>query len=166
MCSVVSRKDGVARLSTDDYYLDAVALNLHGFYGGLERIFERIAAVVDGARPSGEHWHRTLLRQMAEELPGVRPAVISEATHELLDPYRGFRHVARNVYTFLLDPNRLERLVAGAVRFLTVRDRNCWPSPTSSNGKGLDRSRTNQQRRADSRPTAQRFSTSLILSAN
>ncbi|MCX5646654.1 MAG: universal stress protein [Phycisphaerae bacterium] len=39
-----------ARLSADDYYLDAVALNLHGFYGGWERIFERIATVVEGAR--------------------------------------------------------------------------------------------------------------------
>ena len=103
-----------ARLSADDYYLDAVALNLHGFYGGLERIFERIATVVDGAKPSGEHWHQALLRQMAEEVPGIRPAVISEATYQLLDPYRGFRHVARNVYTFHLDPRRLERLVAGA----------------------------------------------------
>ena len=28
----------------DDYYLDGVALNLHGFYAGLERIFELIAA--------------------------------------------------------------------------------------------------------------------------
>jgi len=103
-----------ARLSADDYYLDAVALNLHGFYGGLERIFERIATVVEGARPSGEHWHQALLRQMAEEMPGVRPAVISEASYKLLDPYRGFRHVARNVYTFHLDPSRLERLVARA----------------------------------------------------
>jgi len=101
-----------ANCSSDDYYLDAVALNLHGFYGGLERIFERIAAVVDGARPSGEHGHQALLRQMAEEMPGVRPAVISEATLQLLDPYRGFRHVARNVYTFHLDPARMERLVA------------------------------------------------------
>jgi len=28
-----------ARRSNDDFYLDAVALNLHGFYSGLERIF-------------------------------------------------------------------------------------------------------------------------------
>jgi hypothetical protein len=103
-----------ARVSADDYYLDAVALNLHGFYGGFERIFDRIAIVIDGARPSGEHWHQALLRQMAEETPGIRPAVISEATHQLLDPYRGFRHVARNVYTFHLDPIRLERLVGRA----------------------------------------------------
>jgi hypothetical protein len=103
-----------AQRSADDYYLDAVALNLNGFYGGLERIFERVASVIDGIRPSGEHWHQALLRQMADERPCVRPAVISEATYEFLDPYRGFRHVARNVYTFHLDPARLERLVARA----------------------------------------------------
>ena len=30
----------------DEFYLDSVALNLHGFYSGLERIFERIASSV------------------------------------------------------------------------------------------------------------------------
>lgn len=33
--------------SHDDYYLDGVALNLHGFYSGLERTFELIAANAD-----------------------------------------------------------------------------------------------------------------------
>jgi hypothetical protein len=32
----------------DDLYLDSVALNLHGFYAGLERLFELIATRVDG----------------------------------------------------------------------------------------------------------------------
>jgi hypothetical protein len=36
-----------AQSSADDYYLDSVALNLHGFYSGLERIFVMIATVVD-----------------------------------------------------------------------------------------------------------------------
>jgi hypothetical protein len=31
-----------AKTKNDEYYLDGVALNLHGFYSGLERIFERI----------------------------------------------------------------------------------------------------------------------------
>ena len=39
--------------SSDDYYLDGVALNLHGFYAGLERIFELIATAVDGVLPEG-----------------------------------------------------------------------------------------------------------------
>lgn len=36
--------------SHDDHYLDGVALNIHGFYSGLERTFELIAAYVDGAK--------------------------------------------------------------------------------------------------------------------
>ena len=32
-----------AERSGDNYYLDSVALNLHGFYSGLERVFELIA---------------------------------------------------------------------------------------------------------------------------
>jgi len=43
-------------------YLDSAALNLHGFYSGLERLFELIARHVDGAIPSGETWHRDLLQ--------------------------------------------------------------------------------------------------------
>ena len=45
-------------------YLDSVALNLHGFYSGLERIFELIAKHVDEDIPSGDLWHRDLLRQL------------------------------------------------------------------------------------------------------
>jgi hypothetical protein len=103
-----------AQRCADDYYLDGVALNLHGFYGGLERLFERIAVTVDDARPVGDNWHQVLLQQMAEEVPGIRPAVISEATHAKLEAYRSFRHVARNIYTFNLDPVKLKRLVEGA----------------------------------------------------
>ena len=103
-----------AQRSADDFYLDSVALNLHGFYNGLERVFERIGVVVDGAKPIGENWHKTLLMQMAAEVTSVRPAVISSTTHDALDEYRAFRHVARRIYTFNLDAIKLENLVTGA----------------------------------------------------
>ena len=108
--------------SGDDYYLDGVALNLHGFYAGLERTFELIATAVDGRRPEGENWHQALLQQMTVEVPAIRPAVISEAVCGQLDEYRGFRHVVRNVYTFKFDPAKVGRLVAFApVLFRPVR---------------------------------------------
>ncbi|MFN2131705.1 MAG: hypothetical protein ACK2VD_14340 [Anaerolineae bacterium] len=44
-----------------------------------------------------------LLEQMAAEVPSVRPALISGETRQLLDEYRGFRHVVRNVYAFRFD---------------------------------------------------------------
>ena len=37
-----------ARRSGDDDYWDGVALNLHGFYSGVEQIFEDIARTIDG----------------------------------------------------------------------------------------------------------------------
>jgi hypothetical protein len=63
--------------ASDDYYLDSVALNLHGLYSGLERIFEIIAGNIDADKPSGENWHQVLLNQMSKEIPQLRPAVIS-----------------------------------------------------------------------------------------
>jgi hypothetical protein len=66
-----------SRRKNDDFYLDGVALNLHGFYSGFERIFTQIAATIDGDLPHGEDWHRLLLEQMKNEISGIRPAVIS-----------------------------------------------------------------------------------------
>lgn len=96
-----------------DVYLDSVALNLHGFYSGLERIFELIAKNIDCHIPSGEMWHRGLLKQMGQEIEEVRPAVISTNAVEFLDELRRFRHLVRNVYTFNLVPEKIEPLIKG-----------------------------------------------------
>jgi uncharacterized protein YutE (UPF0331/DUF86 family) len=48
---------------------------------------------------------------MSIEVPGIRPAVISSELKDLLEDYRGFRHVVRNVYTYHLNPEKIERLV-------------------------------------------------------
>jgi hypothetical protein len=103
-----------ARRSNDDYYLDGVALNLHGFYMGIERILTRIAETIDGTLPHGEGWHLLLLEQMMKEVSGIRPAVISAETGTKLDEYRKFRHVVRNVYTRNFDPVKLGKLVNSA----------------------------------------------------
>lgn len=94
----------------DDGYLDGVALNLHGFYSGLERIFEDIARAVDRSIPTGTEWHRDLLLQMADEVSTIRPAVIDIAVRRCLDEYRGFRQIVRNIYTFNLRPSRMQEL--------------------------------------------------------
>jgi hypothetical protein len=100
-----------AHRSDDDYYLDGVALNLHGFYSGVERIFSLIAETVDGSVPQGENWHLLLLQQMTAEIPDIRPAVISGSVSKNLNEFRGFRHVVRNVYTYHFDPGKIEKLV-------------------------------------------------------
>jgi len=102
--------DGAGR-SHDDVYLDSVALNLHGFYSGFERVFIQIAEAVDDNLPRGDNWHDLLLRQMMREVPRIRPAVISAETGRLLDELRRFRHVVRNVYTHKFNPEKIGVLV-------------------------------------------------------
>lgn len=100
------------RMPEESAYLDSVALNLHGFYSGLERLFELIARHVDGLLLSGETWHRDLLRWMIRDVADVRPAVISQETGEALDEFRRFRHLVRNVYAMSLSAERMAGLVS------------------------------------------------------
>lgn len=98
--------------SGDDGYWDGVALNLHGFYSGIEQIFEDIARSFDGSIPDGADWHSRLLIQMSAETPGRRPAVIARSTRYCLDEYCGFRHVVRNASAFNFRPSRLQELIS------------------------------------------------------
>ena len=51
----------VQQASAEQYaFVDSVALSLHGFYSGLERLFELITKQVDQYLPDGETWHRDL----------------------------------------------------------------------------------------------------------
>jgi len=102
-----------ANKTGDEAYWDAVALNIHSYYSGLERIFEDIARTVDGNHSQGPDWHQQLLFQMSSDIQGIRPAVLDRTARLNLDEYRAFRHVVRNVYAFNFRPKRLQELVDG-----------------------------------------------------
>jgi len=113
---VVSRAERAMRSTAQnpqdqDLYLDSVALSLHDFHAGLERIFQQIGSTVDGSIPTGREWHRDLLQQMGEEVTVLRPPVLSTQEVQALDEFMRFRHVVRNIYAFQFDPERIERLV-------------------------------------------------------
>jgi len=103
----------VAAAPLDDdntFALRARGSMLHDFYGGIERVFVRIAEELDGGVPHGEQWHRQMLTDMSLEIPGVRPAVIERDLARQLGDYLRFRHVFRNVYGSLLEAGRLRPL--------------------------------------------------------
>jgi hypothetical protein len=113
---VVTRAERSLQLAREtprdqDLWLDAVALNLHDFYTGAERICSQIAGELDKSVPSGREWHRELLRQMTLTLKDIRPPVLSADTMRQLDEYLRLRHVVRNIYTFQFDPAQIEGLV-------------------------------------------------------
>lgn len=96
-----------------DVYLDSVALNLHGFYSGVERLFELIARHIDRDLDlaTGETWYQDLLQRMTKDIQ-ERPALIGGESASTLDELRRFRHLVRNVYTFNLVPEKMDPLVS------------------------------------------------------
>jgi len=96
-----------------DVYLDSVALNLHGFYSWVERLFELIVRHVDRDLDlaTGETWHQDLLQRMTKDIQ-ERPALISGESASMLDELRRFRHLLRNIYTFNLVPEKMDPLVS------------------------------------------------------
>jgi len=91
-------------------FYENLALKLHHFYTGCERVFRLIASELNGALPSGYDWHKRLLDRMSVAREG-RPAVLTAETTRRLEEYLAFRHVVRNIYGFELDPKRVEQLV-------------------------------------------------------
>jgi ABC-type transporter Mla subunit MlaD len=79
------------RATADTDYLGTVALNLHSFYSGTERIFRDIALEIDSSLPEGSDWHRRLLRQMLADIPDVRPKLLSDRTFKMLNELCAFR---------------------------------------------------------------------------
>jgi predicted nucleotidyltransferase len=97
-------------ITQDEDYFGTVALNLHSFYCGVERIFKQIAQIIDNSVPDQADWHRQLLRQMMISIPDIRPQVISSQTKAVLDEYCSFRHVVRNIYSINLKGERVQEL--------------------------------------------------------
>ena len=91
-------------------FYESLALKLHNFYTGCERIFQIVASELNGGIPSNYDWHRRVLTRMATQQE-ERPALISSETRKILEEYLAFRHVVRNIYGFELDPERLDNLV-------------------------------------------------------
>ena len=91
-------------------FYENLALKLHNFYTGCERIFSLIIAELNGAPIAGYDWHQRLLERMAATWQD-RPSILRRETAQALREYLGFRHVVRNVYVYELDIERIERLI-------------------------------------------------------
>lgn len=93
-----------------------VAYYLHVIYGLFENMFMRVATSFGTAVEESGQWHAALLRQMAWDIPEIRPAVIQEETGRYLDELRRFRHLFRNAYVLNFDPERLQFVLRDANR--------------------------------------------------
>lgn len=87
--------------------LAAVSSGIHNVYNGMEDILLSIARDIDGYVPTGSSAHQDILDQMATEIEGTRPALLSGELYDALLEIKGFRHLVRHRYGFDLKPDRV-----------------------------------------------------------
>lgn len=92
--------------------VDSLAYQLHNLYGAFEQLFEVVARFFEN-RVAAAGYHAGLMKRMQLDIPGVRPALLSESTAADLDELRRFRHLFRHAYSADLDPHKVRRLAAG-----------------------------------------------------
>lgn len=82
---------------SDEFILRAVGSILHDFYTSAENMFKIVARYIDESLPDNSEWHIELLQQMSIRISDVPPELISHQALDLLNEYRSFRHVFRNI---------------------------------------------------------------------
>ncbi|MEO1122609.1 MAG: hypothetical protein AAFW84_07740 [Cyanobacteria bacterium J06635_15] len=78
--------------------LESVAYQLHNFYNAAEDLLKLVSTHFENHISDSARWHSALLKRMMQDVPGIRPAVISLETFTQLNSLRGFRHFFRHAY--------------------------------------------------------------------
>ena len=77
--------------------LDSVAYQVHNLYCAAEDLLKLVAKAFENS-VTGVDWHRVLLLRLSQPVQGLRPALLSEATFDVMNRLRGFRHFVRHGY--------------------------------------------------------------------
>jgi len=102
----------------------ALADGIAAIYTGIESILEAVGNEIDDYSPRGSAAHAELVDGMAVAVAGLRPAVLGEATRELMHELRKFRHVARHKYALELRRRDVGRNFALARKMLPAFERD------------------------------------------
>ncbi|MGD1858691.1 MAG: hypothetical protein ACFB0E_01820 [Leptolyngbyaceae cyanobacterium] len=86
---------------------ESIAYQVHNIYCGIEDLLKLVANAFENRIGSSGEWHRALLLPMSQPVQGIRPALISEDTFEVLNRLRGFRHFIRHGYGAEIEINQL-----------------------------------------------------------
>ncbi len=91
------------RDKTDPAYLESLAYQLHNLYSAFEGLCKLVADSFENRIEERAHYHRELLWRMKISIEGVRPALLSEESFQLLNSLRAFRHFFRHAYSIELE---------------------------------------------------------------
>jgi uncharacterized protein YutE (UPF0331/DUF86 family) len=89
--------------------IESTAYQLHNLYNAVEDLFKIVASAFENSVADLSRWHTELLRRMTLEIQGVRPALLSTESADLLNKLRAFRHFFRHAYGVRLESDRVDQ---------------------------------------------------------
>ncbi|MBI4587023.1 MAG: hypothetical protein HY717_23675 [Planctomycetes bacterium] len=108
---IARRKKGYAK---NPQALESLAYQLHNLYCAFEDLFKIVADHFENQVSGRNRWHQELMSRMKVDLPGIRPALVSESAFECLNELLRFRHVFRHAYGFELEAPKLKLVLQKA----------------------------------------------------
>ncbi len=102
---IEERAEGLQK--DDPIRLESIAYQIHNFYNAIEDLLKIVAAHFENQISDTARWHSILLKRMSQEIPGIRPVLLSQESYLLLNTLRGFRHFFRHAYGVPIDYEQL-----------------------------------------------------------
>lgn len=94
--------------------VESVGYQIHNLYCAFEDLFKMVAHAFENQIQDKSQYHLELLRRMTISIQGVRPALLSHESYQLLDNLRSFRHFFRHAYSYELDPRKVSIVMQDA----------------------------------------------------
>lgn len=99
--------------------LDSIAYQIHNVYCAAEDLLKLVAQAFENS-VSGAEWHRSILLRLSQPVLGIRPALLSEETFDVMNRLRGFRHFIRHAYGADIEITQLNSNLDLAVKLRTL----------------------------------------------
>ena len=97
----------LAMIQPDEFDYIGLAYTIVNLYNLMENYFLRVAKCFEN-NIDRLNWHKDLVRRMALDIEGVRPALLAMGDVALIDELRAFRHLFRHIYQSELDVDKLK----------------------------------------------------------
>jgi len=97
----------LSSIEPDEFDYVGLAYTIVNLYSLMENYCLRIAKCFENNLDAAS-WHRILIKRMALEIDGIRPALFRSHDVPLIDELRAFRHVFRHIYQSELDTDKLK----------------------------------------------------------
>ncbi|HJO63411.1 MAG TPA: hypothetical protein QF571_11400 [Desulfobacterales bacterium] len=108
--SIVEKNKLLQKEMNNEDLTNSLAFKLHNLYSAYEDMFKLIVDFFENQIEHFSRYHTDLLKRMLIDIDGIRPKLLSEKSFTLLDELRGFRHVFRHAYSYVLEAERVIKL--------------------------------------------------------